>query len=80
MALNSLNNIVCHYGTTYKDGMTGDPLFLFWIFKGDLTMKAYAMFEEILNVGYLLNGFSILDARFANFVPLLRHLYGRDDW
>ena len=43
-------------------------------------MKVYAMFDKILNVGYLLNGLSILDAGFANFVPLLRHLYGRDDW
>ena len=43
-------------------------------------MKAYARFEEILNLGYLLYGLSILDAEFANLVPLWCHLYGRDAW
>ena len=43
-------------------------------------MKAYARFDEIRNVGYFSNGFSILDVKFANLVPHLRHLYGRDDW
>ena len=36
------NNVVrkrkCHYGATYMDGSTGDPPFLFHIFKGDLIM------------------------------------------
>ena len=43
-------------------------------------MKAYARFGEILNVGYFLYGLSSLDVKFANLVPLWRHLYGRDDW
>ena len=42
-------------------------------------MKAYARFDEILTVGYLLNGLSILDVKFANLVPLRRLLYGWDD-
>ena len=42
-------------------------------------MKAYARFHEVLNVGYSLNGLSILDVKFANLVPLWRHLYGQDD-
>ena len=29
-------------------------------------MKAYARFDEILNVGCFLNGLSILDMKFAN--------------
>ena len=33
-------------------------------------MKAYARFDEILNVGYFSNGFSILDVKVANLVPL----------
>ena len=38
------------------DGMTGEPPFLLWIFKSDLTMIAYAKFNGILTVGYFLNG------------------------
>ena len=34
-------------------------------------MKAYASFDEILNVEYSLNGLSILDVKFANSQPLL---------
>ena len=45
-----------------------------WIFKGDLTMKAYARFDEILTLGYFLKELSISDAKFANLVPLWRHL------
>ena len=30
-------------------------------------MKAYAQFDEILTVGYYLNGYSILDMKFVNF-------------
>ena len=36
-------------------------------------MKAYARFEEILKVGYVLNGPSILDVKFANLVPIWLH-------
>ena len=43
-------------------------------------MKAHAIFDKIINVGYLLNGLSILDVIFASLVPLWRHLYRRDDW
>ena len=43
-------------------------------------MKAYARFDVILNMGSSLNGLSILDMKFAFLVPLLRHLYGWDDW
>ena len=33
------------------------PPFLFWIFKGDLKMKAYAKFNNgFLSVRYILNG------------------------
>ena len=32
-------------------------------------MKAYVSFDEILTVGYFLNGLSILDAKFTNLVP-----------
>ena len=35
------------------DGMTGEPPFSFCIFKGDLTIIAYAKFNEFLTVGYL---------------------------
>ena len=56
------------------------PPFLFYIFKGDLTMKADTRFDEILIVGYFLNGLSILDVKFANLAPPWRHLYGRDGW
>ena len=42
-------------------------------------MKAYARFDEILNVGYFLNELSILYMEFVNLAPLWRHLYGRDD-
>ena len=47
------NNIVCHFATTYMDGETP---FLFVIFKGGMTMIAYAKFNEFLTVGYFLNG------------------------
>ena len=43
-------------------------------------MKAYARFHEVLNVGYSLNGLSILDVKFANLVPLWPYLYRQDDW
>ena len=39
------------------DGMTGDPPFVLSIFKGELTMIAYAKFDGFLNAGYILNGF-----------------------
>ena len=59
MANNAIRKRKCHFGATYMDGMTGDPLFLFEIFKGDLTMKDYARSDETLTVGYLLNALSI---------------------
>ena len=34
------------------DGMTDDPPFLFWIFKGDLTIVVYAKFYGFLTTGY----------------------------
>ena len=45
-------------------------------------MKASAGFDEILTIGYFLNGLSILDVRFAHLAPLRRHLllYRRNDW
>ena len=60
--------------------MTGDAPFLFWIFKGDMTMNAYPKFDEILTVWYFLNGLSILGVKFATLVPCWLHLYGRYDW
>ena len=46
------------------EGMTGDPPFLFWIFKGDLTRIAYAKFLGIIMVGYIMNEFKwILSSR-----------------
>ena len=33
-------------------------------------MKAFARFDEILTPGCLLNGLSILDAKFANLAPV----------
>ena len=42
-------------------------------------MKACARFDEILIVGYFLNGLSILDVKFANLSTFWRHLYGWDD-
>ena len=47
-----VNYIVCHFGATFMDRRTGDPPFLFSMFKGDLVMKACAKFDEILSVGY----------------------------
>ena len=38
-------------------------------------MKAYPGFDEILAVGYFLNGLLILGEKFANLVPLWRHQY-----
>ena len=62
-------------------GMVGEPPpVLFWVDKEDLAMKAYARSDEILNVGYFLNGLLILDMKFANSVLLWHHLYGRHDW
>ena len=52
------------------------PLFYFTYSK---KMKACARLDEILNAGYLLNGLSILELKFANLAPLWRHLYRRDD-
>ena len=37
------------------DAMTGDPPFLFWVFKGNLTMIAYAKLGGFLTVGYFFN-------------------------
>ena len=56
------------------------PPFLFWIFKGDLTIQAYVWFGEILTMRYFLNGLPIIDLKFADLVPLWRHLYGLHDW
>ena len=39
-------------------------------------MKAYARFDEIINMGYFFNGLSILDVKFANLVPPWHHVYG----
>ena len=36
VALLFVNYIVCHFGSTYMDGSTGETPFLFKIFKGDL--------------------------------------------
>ena len=80
VALPFVHSIVCHFGATYMDGMTGDLPFLFKIFKGDLSIKTYARFDGILTEGYILNGLSILDVKFANIVPLWSHLWGRDHW
>ena len=74
MENNQICKLKCHFGTTYKAGMIGDLPFLFKISKGDLTMKAYGRFDEILTVGYFLNGLSILDLKFANL------LYERHNW
>ena len=41
-------------------------------------MNVCARFDEVLIAGYLLNGLSILDVKFANLVQLWRLLYGRD--
>ena len=43
-------------------------------------MEVCARFDEVLIAGFLLNGLSILDKKFANLAPLWRHLYGQDDW
>ena len=37
--------------------MTGDQILRFQIFKGELTMIAYAKLNGILSVGYILNRF-----------------------
>ena len=34
VALLFANYIVCHFGATYMDGMTGDPLFILVIQRG----------------------------------------------
>ena len=43
-------------------------------------MEAYAGFDESLTMGYFLNELIILDMKFANIVPLWRHLHEQDDW
>ena len=43
-------------------------------------MKAYAKFVEVLTDGYFLNGLSVFGVKFANEVPLWRHLYGQHNW
>ena len=43
-------------------------------------MNGYARFDESLTMGYFLNELLILYMKFANVVPLGRHLYERDDW
>ena len=43
-------------------------------------MKAYARFDKSLTKVYFINELLILDMKFANLVPLGRHLYERDDW
>ena len=49
--------------------MTGDPFFI----SGELTKIAYAKFNGFLNVGYILNGFKVLDGTVTllNTVPRL---------
>ena len=48
------------------DGMTGDPPFLFYIFRGDLTMIAYAKFN-----GYFSNVLLVLDVTVTLLTTLL---------
>ena len=81
MALPFTNYIFCHFHATYMDSMTGDPaLKKIQINKWDLTMNGYARFDESLTMGHFLNELLILYMKFANLVPLGRHLYERDDW
>ena len=42
----------CHVGANYMPGMIVDPPFYFWIFKGDLTMEVYEMFDVIITEVY----------------------------
>ena len=44
-----------------------------------MALKGFAKFDDILMVGYFLNGTSILDVKLANLVPLWP-TYTRDDW
>ena len=60
MDLPFVNKIVCHFGATYTDCMIGDLPFLFWNFKGDVTMIANAKFNEVLTVWYFLNGLKVI--------------------
>ena len=62
------------------DGKAGDPPFFIWDFQGDIIVKAYAKFVEVLTDGYFLNGLSVFGVKFANEVPLWRHLYGQHNW
>ena len=61
----------CHFGATYMDGMNGDPPFLFEIFQGDLIMKAYAKFDEILTAECLQNWLTILGVTVKVSNPLV---------
>ena len=45
VALPSAIYTVCHFDTTYMDCMTGEPPFLFYIFKEERTMKTCARFD-----------------------------------
>ena len=80
MAFCMQNYLVCHFGATYMDRKAGNPPFLFGNSRGDLIVKAYAKFDEVLTDGYCFNGLSVLGVKFVNEVPLWRHLYGRHDW
>ena len=42
-------------------------------------MNAYERFDESHTV-VVFSKWTILDMKFANFLPLWRHLYGHDDW
>ena len=42
-------------------------------------MKACARFDEFPIAAYFLNGFSILDVKFADLAPIWRNRHGRDD-
>ena len=55
-------------------GMISDLPLLFWVFKVDLTIKAYARPDDNRTIEYLLNGLSISDVQFAKLMPLWRHL------
>ena len=63
--------ILRRFGPTYMHGMTGDHLFYFWIFEGDLTIIAYAKFNGFLTVGYISNGLKLLDVTVTSSNTLL---------
>ena len=69
MTLPFAHYVVCHFGATYIDGMTGNPPppFILDIQRG----PGIERFDEILIVGYFLNRHSILDVQFANFSATL---------